>query len=94
MLKVGSYLIICAHIQHDRQALLWWHASAGCVQGQLAHWDAHTMTTQVSKPQDPLSISHTHGLSTTWLSELNQAKHLKECVSAFFMKSSRVAIMV
>lgn len=59
----SSYLIFCAHVQHDRQALLWWHPSTCCVEGQLAHWDSHTIAAQVSQPQDPLSIGHTHSLS-------------------------------
>lgn len=78
MLKVGSYLIICAHIQHDRQALLRRHASAGRVQGQLAHWDAHPMAAQVSEPQDPLSVSHTHSLSTAQPSELNFCEEMSK----------------
>ncbi len=60
--RLSSYLIVCAHIQHDRQALLRRHTSTGCVEGQLAHWDAHTIAAQIPKPQDPLSISHTHSL--------------------------------
>lgn len=61
-LALSSYLVVCAHIQHDRQALLWRHASAGRVEGQLAHWDAHTIAAQVSQPQDPLSVRHTNSL--------------------------------
>lgn len=40
----GSYLVVCTHIQHDRQTLLWWHPPAGCVEGQFAYWDAHSVT--------------------------------------------------
>lgn len=57
-----TYLIVCAHIQQDRQALLRRHTSTGCVKGQLAHWDAHTIAAQVPQSQDPLSIRHTNSL--------------------------------
>lgn len=62
-LALSSYLIVCAHVQHDGQTLLGRHASTCCVEGQLAHWDAHAMAAQVPQPQDPLSICHTHRLS-------------------------------
>lgn len=58
-----SYLVFCAHIQHDRQTLLWRHPPARRVQRQLAHRDAHPITAQVSEAQDPLSIRHTNSLS-------------------------------
>lgn len=58
----GSYLIVCTHVQHDRQALLWRHPSAGCVEGQLAYRDAHPVAAQVSQPQDSLSICHADSL--------------------------------
>lgn len=61
-LHLSSYLIVCAHIQHNGQALLWRHTSTGCVQGQFAHWDAHAIAAQVPQPQDPLSIRHTNSL--------------------------------
>lgn len=60
----GSYLIVCTHVQHDRQALLRRHSSAGRVEGQLADWDAHSVAAQVSQPQDSLSIRHTDSLQT------------------------------
>lgn len=58
----SSYLIVCTHVQHDRQALLWWHPSTGCVEGQFAYWDAHSVAAQVSQSQDPLSIRHADSL--------------------------------
>lgn len=58
----GSYLVVCAHVQHDRQALLRRHPSAGRVEGQFAYWDAHSVAAQVSQPQDSLSIRHTDSL--------------------------------
>lgn len=56
------YLIVSAHIQKHRQALLGVHTSTGCVESQLAHWNTHSIATQVSKPQDPLTISYHNGL--------------------------------
>lgn len=58
----SPYLVFCAHVQNDRQALLWWHPSTCRVEGQLAHWDSHAIAAQVPQSQDPLSIGHTHSL--------------------------------
>lgn len=57
-----SYLIICAHVQQDGEALLGRHPPTGCVQCQLSHWNSHSITAQVSQSQDPLSIRHTDSL--------------------------------
>lgn len=56
------HLIISAHIQQDGEALLRRHSPTGCVQGQFAHWDAHSVAAEVSQPQDPLSVRHTDSL--------------------------------
>lgn len=61
-LLLPSYLVICADVQQDGEALLRRHPPAGCVQCQLAHWDAHPIAAQVSQPQDPLPIRHTDSL--------------------------------
>lgn len=81
-LDLSSYLIVCAHIHHDRQALLGRHTSTGCVEGQFAHWDAHAIATQVSQSQDPLSIRHTHGLSINVnLSAINYSSHTNHLIN-------------
>lgn len=62
VLLLPSYLVICAHVQQDGEAMLGRHPPAGCIQCQLANWDAHPIAAQVSQPQDPLPIRHTDSL--------------------------------
>ena len=60
--STGPYLVVCAHVQHNRQALHRWHAPAGRVESQLPHRDTHAVAAQVPQPQDPLSVRHAHSL--------------------------------
>lgn len=45
---VAYYLVVGADVQQDRKALLRVDSSTRCVQGQLAHRDAHAVAAQVS----------------------------------------------
>lgn len=58
----GHYLVVGAHVQQDREALLRVDPSARRVQGQLAYGDAHAVAAQVSQAQDALPVGHHHGL--------------------------------
>lgn len=76
VLLLPSYLVIRAHVQQDGEALLGRHPPAGCVQCQLANWDAHPIAAQVSQPQDPLPIRHTDSLWRNTSREPQNHSHL------------------
>lgn len=59
---MSAYLIVCPHIQHNRQALLRRHSTTGGVEGQFTHWDAHAIAAQIPQAQNPLSICHYYSL--------------------------------
>lgn len=52
------YLIISSNVQQNRQALMGLYSGQRCVQGEFPHGDPHSIASQVSQSQNPLSICH------------------------------------
>lgn len=68
-----SHLVISADIQQHGETLLRLDPSAGCVERQLSHWNAHPVTSQVAQAQDPLSVRHHDGLEgDAWVSAVER----------------------
>lgn len=51
------YLIVCPHVQSDGQTLVWLDARECGVQRQLAHWDAHAVSSKIAETKDSLAVS-------------------------------------
>lgn len=61
---VHTHLIICSHIDTHRQAAFWSDPSTGSVQTQLPYRNAHSIYTEITQTQNPLTIGHYHSLHT------------------------------
>lgn len=72
------YLIISSNVQQNRQALMGLYSGQRCVQGEFPHGDPHSIASQVSQSQNPLSICHHDCLikQILWLTWLTLYKEL------------------
>lgn len=58
-----THRVVSSHVDAHGQAPVRPYPRTGGVQTQFAHWDAHSIDTQISETQNPLSISHHHSLN-------------------------------
>lgn len=72
------YLIISSNVQQNRQALMGLYSGQRCVQGEFPHGDPHSIASQVSQSQNPLSICHHDSLikQILWFTWLTLYKEL------------------
>lgn len=57
-----THLVVRADVQQHRETVLWQNATAGCVERQLSHRNAHTVASQVAQAEDALPVRHHNGL--------------------------------
>lgn len=57
-----THHVISAHINAHRQAFLRLYPCTRCIQTKLPYWNPHSVDTQISKSQDPLSVGHHNSL--------------------------------
>src|SRR5689334_14375253 len=55
---VEPFLIVCSHIQHDRQGPLRTNPADERVEGELAYGYAHAADTLIADAENPLAVSH------------------------------------
>lgn len=61
-----TYLCVGSHVKSDGQTLVGLDARQSCVEREFTHWNAHSVSTQVSQTQNTLPISHNNS-SNIWL---------------------------